>query len=245
VGVSVELRGVSKRYRTNEHVITALKDVELAVPEGTVMAITGPPGSGKSTLLHVIGAMDRPDSGVVRVGQWDVTALGRSRESAFRRTVGFVYQYFQLRPALSVLDNVVGPLPHRMRFDKVAKGQRLLATVGLEGREKALPPRLSGDERLRVAIARALINDPGLLLADEPTGNLDSGAAIEIMQLLLDLRADQGMTVIVASHNPLVASRCDRMIRLQDGAVVEDLVVRRTRTPDELLKRIGRLGPGA
>lgn len=246
MGVDVELRGVSKRYRTNGHVITALDDVELTVAAGAVVAITGPSGSGKSTLLYVIGAMDRPDSGTVRVGPCAVTTLSHSAESDHRRTIGFVFQRFHLHPGLSVLDNILAPLGHSGRpFDKLAKGRQLLATVGLEGRENGLPARLSGSEQQRVAIARALVNDPGLLLADDPTGNLDSGTSIEIMQVLRDLRANRGMTVIIASRDPLAAARCDRMVRLADGAVVEDLVVRRTRTPEELLERIGRLGPGA
>jgi putative ABC transport system ATP-binding protein len=245
VGVDVELRGVTKRYPTNGHAITALSDVQLQVESGALVAVTGPSGSGKSTLLHVIGAMDGPDSGTVRVGCRNVTKLSRSEESDYRRTIGFVFQQFHLLPALTVLENVMAPLlPFRTPFDKPARARRLLAGVGLDGREMALPSNLAAGEQQRVAIARALINNPGLVLADEPTGNLDSGTSNEIMDLLLALRVQREMTLIIATHDPLVASRCNRIVRLEDGAVVDDLWVRRAASSTELLERIVRLSPG-
>jgi putative ABC transport system ATP-binding protein len=188
--------------------------------------VAGPSGSGKSTLLHVIGAMDTPDAGSIVVGGREVTALSRGEQAAYRRTIGFVFQRFHLLPALSVRDNVAAPvLPYRTAYDKFARASELLAAVGLGGRGNSLPSRLSGGEQQRVAIARALINEPGLLLADEPTGNLDSVTGAEIVNLILNLRSRRGMTVIVATHDPLVASRCDRVVKLRDGKVVDDVRV--------------------
>ncbi|MEW5990023.1 MAG: ABC transporter ATP-binding protein [Chloroflexota bacterium] len=222
MGYAIELTGVSKHYARDGQVVTALEDVQLAIGDGEAVAVVGPSGSGKSTLLHVIGAMDAPDAGTVVVGGREVTALGRGQQAAYRRTIGFVFQRFHLLPALSVRDNVAAPvLPYRTPYDKFARAGELLDAVGLGGRGNSLPSRLSGGEQQRVAIARALINDPGLLLADEPTGNLDSVTGAAIVDLILDLRGTRGMTVIVATHDPLVASRCDRVIRLRDGRVAE------------------------
>ena len=244
-GVDVRLEGVSRRYATGYGRDTlALDSVDLGVPAGAVIAISGPSGSGKSTLLHLVGAMDSPDAGGVRVDGIEVNRLSKKAQATYRRGIGFVFQRFHLLPALTVLDNVVAPLlPYRTQFDKFARGGELLAGVGLAGKDRLLPSQLSGGEQQRVAIARALVNSPKLLLADEPTGNLDSATGAEIIQLLLDLRASQGMTVMVATHDPLIVSRCNRVVRLRDGRVVEDLPVSPSH-PDELLNRIGRLSPG-
>ena len=226
MGVAVELHGVSKRYPADGQGVVALAEVTLSVAAGEALAVAGPSGSGKSTLLHVIGAMDRPDAGSIRVGDREVTRLSGAQQAAYRRTIGFVFQRFHLLPALTVRDNVAAPLlPYRTAFDKLARAGELLAAVGLEGRGSSFPARLSGGEQQRVAIARALINEPGLLLADEPTGNLDSVTGAGIVDLILDLRRTRGMTVIVATHDPGVASRCDRIVRLRDGRVVEDAPV--------------------
>lgn len=241
-GTSVLLDRVTKRYSTGSGSITALSDIKLSVPAGSIIGLTGPSGSGKSTMLHVVGAMDAADSGSVRVGDVDVSALGRREQAAYRRTIGFVFQRFHLLPALTALDNVAAPLlPFRTPFDKFARARELLAAVGLGGREEALPSQLSGGQQQRVAIARALINDPGLLLADEPTGNLDSATGVEIIQLLLDVRRERAMTVIVATHNALVAARCDRVVRLLDGRVLDDVEVSADADSQETLTRIGRL----
>jgi putative ABC transport system ATP-binding protein len=192
----------------------------------------------------MIGAMDSPDEGAIWVGRRDVTNLSRKKQVAYRRTIGFVFQRFHLLPALTVLDNVVAPvLPYRTDFDKSRRARELLEAVGLAGKGATLPARLSGGEQQRVAIARALINAPGLLLADEPTGNLDSSNSADIMQLVLDLRRERGMTILVATHDPVVATRCDRIVRLQDGRVVEDFPVPHDAT-DDVLDRITRLAPG-
>jgi putative ABC transport system ATP-binding protein len=243
-GFRVELRGVTKRFQGGARTINALDSVSFSLEPGGVLAVTGPSGSGKSTLLHVVGAMDEADSGSIAVGDFAVHELDGRGQVGYRRRIGFVFQHFHLLPALTTRENVAAPLlPHRVDFDKQARARELLAAVGLADREDDLPWQLSGGEQQRVAIARALVNDPGLLLADEPTGNLDSETGLEIVQLLLDLRAERAMTVIIVTHNPLVAARCDRVARLQDGRLLDDVEVPRHIPPDEMLARISRIGP--
>ena len=173
---SIALDGVSRRFPLGPGAsVTALEDVTLAVEPGAAVALSGPSGSGKSTLLHLIGALDRPDAGRVTVGGRALDGLSRRELAAHRRSVGFVFQRFNLLPALTVLDNVLAPvLPYRVAFDKDERARALLAAVGLEERAASLPAQLSGGEQQRVAIARALINRPPVVLADEPTGNLDT-----------------------------------------------------------------------
>jgi putative ABC transport system ATP-binding protein len=242
-GAPIELHEVSKRYGSGERAITALDRVTLDLAAGGLLAVTGPSGSGKSTLLHLLGAMDRADSGTIRVGETDVTALSRSGQVAYRRRIGFVFQRFHLLPALTALDNVAAPLlPLRASFDKHERARTLLDAVGLAGREDALPAELSGGQQQRVAIARALVGDPILLLADEPTGNVDTRTGSAILDLLLKLRATRGMTVVLATHDTVIASRCERIVRLLDGRVLDDVTVPKSEA-DELLERIGRIEP--
>lgn len=243
-GAALELWQVSKRYGSGERGIVALDQVTLRIEAGGLLAVTGPSGSGKSTLLHLLGAMDHVDSGTIHVGDTEVTAISRSAQVAYRRTIGFVFQRFHLLPALTALDNVAAPLlPLRTSFDKHERARHLLEAVGLAGREQALPAELSGGQQQRVAIARALIGDPILLLADEPTGNLDTRTGSQILDLLLELRVDRGMTVVVATHDPAIASRCDRVIRLLDGRVQDDVAIPRSTGGDQLLERISRIEP--
>ncbi len=243
-GARVEVTGLAKRYSSGGASVTALDGVDLIVAAGALVAIAGPSGSGKSTLLHMIGAMDRPDTGSVRVGEWKVTSLSRQEQVGYRRQIGFVFQRFHLLPALTALDNVAAPLlPYRTDFDKHERARDLLAAVGLGGREAALPWELSGGEQQRVAIARALVNEPILLMADEPTGNLDSQTGTEIIELLLGLRRRRGMTVIIATHDPVIASRCDRIVRLLDGRVLDEVAVEPSAPPEEVLERISRIEP--
>jgi putative ABC transport system ATP-binding protein len=243
-GFRVELRGVTKKFQAGTRTISALDSVSFALDPGGVLAVTGPSGSGKSTLLHIVGAMDEADAGSITVGDFAVHELDGRAQVGYRRRIGFVFQHFHLLPALTTRDNVAAPLlPYRVDFDKHERARELLAAVGLEGREDDLPSQLSGGEQQRVAIARALVNDPGLLLADEPTGNLDSETGLEIVQLLLDLRAERGMTVIVVTHNPLVAARGDRVARLHDGRLLDDVEVPRPVPPEEMLARISRIEP--
>jgi putative ABC transport system ATP-binding protein len=243
-GAPIELREVSKRYGSDERAIVALDRVTLSLEAGGLLAVTGPSGSGKSTLLHLLGAMDRADSGTIRVGDTDVAALSSSGQVAYRRRIGFVFQRFHLLPALTALDNVAAPLlPLRTTFDKHERAAQLLEAVGLGGREQSLPAELSGGQQQRVAIARALVGDPILLLADEPSGNLDTRTGGAILDLLLELRARRGMTVVLATHDTVLASRCQRVVRLLDGRVFADVAVRRGADGDELLERIGRIEP--
>jgi putative ABC transport system ATP-binding protein len=243
-GGAVELRGVCKRYGTGQgEQVTAADDVSLTIEGGAFIALTGASGSGKSTLLHMIGAIERPDSGEITVGGTTVTALRGGAQADYRRTVGFVFQRYNLLPALTAIDNVIAPvLPYRTPWDKRDRARELLAAVGLAGRERSLPARMSGGEQQRIAIARALVNTPALLLADEPTGNLDSANANEILDLLARLRAEHQMTIILASHDPQIAARAERLIRLRDGAVIDDIQLTADRPVEDLLRDVGQLG---
>jgi putative ABC transport system ATP-binding protein len=224
--------------------VTAVDDVTLTVEPGRALAVTGPSGSGKSTLLHLIGAIDQPSAGEVVVDGQILSSLKRRQLALYRRNVGFIFQRYHLLPALTAANNVLAPvLPYRTDYDKRARASELLQAVGLGGRERALPSRLSGGEQQRVAIARALVNTPRLLLADEPTGNLDSTTGGEIVDLLLSLREQYSMTIIMATHNPQVAARCDRLIRLRDGRVAEDMSICGSDSPDKTLRRISQLLP--
>jgi len=219
-GAPVELSGVSRRYGQGDATIIALDDITASVAPAEAVALMGPSGSGKSTLLHLVGAMDQPTAGTITVDGQAIHALGRSAAAAYRRRIGFVFQRFHLLAALSALDNVLAPLlPLRVRPDPEPKATALLALVGLAGRERATPSQLSGGQQQRVAIARAMINDPIVLLADEPTGNLDTTTGADILNLLLDLRAQHGTTLLIATHDPTIASHCDRIIHLADGHI--------------------------
>jgi putative ABC transport system ATP-binding protein len=243
-GASIVLDGVTKSYGagTNEAVVAA-DHVCLRIDPGSMVALSGASGSGKSTLLHLIGAIDHPDSGTVVTNGIEVSALRGSKLSDYRRTVGFVFQRYNLLPALSALDNVIAPvLPYRTSFDKKERARELLSDVGLGGREKSIPSQMSGGEQQRVAIARALMNRPSLLLADEPTGNLDSTNASEVLALLEDLRIQRQMTMILATHDAQVAARCERLIRLRDGAVVDDMDLSEEYAAEEVIRRVGQLG---
>jgi putative ABC transport system ATP-binding protein len=243
-GSALELRGVSKRYGTGQGgQVTAADDVTVTIEAGAFVAVTGASGSGKSTLLHMIGAIERPDSGTIISNGTEVTALRGAAQADYRRTVGFVFQRYNLLPALTALDNIIAPvLPYRTRWDKRDRARQLLAAVGLAGRERSLPARMSGGEQQRIAIARALINTPALLLADEPTGNLDSGNAAEILDLLARLRAEHDMTIVLASHDPQVAARAERLIRLRDGAVIDDIQLTQDRPVEDIIRHISQLG---
>jgi len=204
--------------------VRALDGVTLEIAAGEFVAVTGPSGSGKSTLLNLIGTLDRPTSGRIVVDGVDVGALRGNALADFRRErIGFVFQMFHLVPTLTALESVMLPLlPYRrgLRFRLEERARELLEIMGLGDRLHHLPGQLSGGEQQRVAIARALINNPKVLLADEPTGNLDSKVGMEIISLLRQLNRERGITVIVATHNPAVAREADRIIQLQDGKIV-------------------------
>lgn len=225
LGATVTVTDLQKSYGLDTgQQITAANHLHLTLEPGSVVAVSGPSGSGKSTLLHLIGAIDRPDAGTIDVDETPVTTLRARHLAQYRRSVGFVFQRYHLLPALTALDNVLAPvLPYHTDYDKRARALELLAAVGLHGRDTSLPSRLSGGQQQRVAIARALINTPRLLLADEPTGNLDSATGHEILQLLLTLRKRHGMTILLATHDPVVAAHADRLLRMRDGALVDDI----------------------
>lgn len=218
----VEVSGLRKTYGTGSGTpVRACDGVDLSVEVGETVALTGPSGSAKSTLLYLLGALERPDSGTIDVAGQRVTSMRRKELAAYRRRVGFVFQRFHLLPTLTALDNVIVPvLPHRVDFDRRARARELLAAVGLQGREGFLSSKLSGGQQQRVAVARALIGGPRLILADEPTGNLDSQAGEDVLNLLTGLREQHGTTVVMATHDADVVARCDRVVRLRDGRVV-------------------------
>ncbi|MFD7861258.1 ABC transporter ATP-binding protein [Streptomyces sp. NPDC057682] len=222
--MSTAMIGVNDLHKTygagTSSPVRACDGVDLEIGRGEFVALTGPSGSGKSTLLYLLGALDRPDSGTIDVDGERVTSMSRAELAAYRRRVGFVFQRFHLLPALTALDNVIAPvLPHRVDFDRRARARELLASVGLEGREQALPSKLSGGQQQRVAVARALIGGPRLILADEPTGNLDSRSGEDVLDLLAGLRERTGVTVVLATHDAHVVERCDRVVRVRDGRV--------------------------
>lgn len=221
-GADVSLHQVSRRYSTGRgDEVAALRDVSLDIAAGQTVAVIGPSGSGKSTLLHILGGMDRPTSGEVRVGRHRLDLLKPRDLTLYRRDVGFVFQKYHLLPALTALDNVVAPLlPRRSAFDRRARAQALLDAVGLGDRAKAMPSQLSGGQQQRVAIARALIASPSLLLADEPTGGLDSATGHDVMTLMLRLANERGSTLVVVTHNADVASMCSRTLEMHDGSFV-------------------------
>ncbi|MFF9340235.1 MULTISPECIES: ABC transporter ATP-binding protein [unclassified Streptomyces] len=225
-GAALEITGLTRVFGRGEARITAADAITLSVPAGQSVAVTGRSGSGKSTLLHLLGAIERADAGTVLVDGDDITALRRKRLTDYRRSVGFVFQRFHLLPALTVLDNVLAPvLPRRTAYDKRERARELLRAVGLDGREHAHPGQLSGGQQQRVALARALVDTPRLLLADEPTGALDSATGAEVMDLIVRLGREHGTTVLIATHEAAVADGCDRRLRMSDGRVVEDSAV--------------------
>jgi putative ABC transport system ATP-binding protein len=219
-GIAARVTGLRKVYGSGATATVALCDVDLLLRRGEVVALTGPSGSGKSTLLHLLGAMDEPTAGSVQVAGLTIAGLSDAKASAFRnRHVGFVFQSFHLVPTLTVQENIAlpGRLAARPAAEVAARAAELAARVGLGAMLKRRPDQLSGGERQRVAIARALINDPALLLADEPTGNLDHAAGAGIMQLFRELSRERGLAVLVASHDPLVTAAADRRVALLDG----------------------------
>jgi putative ABC transport system ATP-binding protein len=220
-GFDLHLRDVRKTYLSGaDEPVIAVDGVSLDLAAGRILALTGPSGSGKSTLLHLLGAIDAPDSGTIQVDGTELAGLNRKRLAGYRATVGFVFQSFHLLPALSARDNITAPvLPRRRKlaFDPAARAQQLLDAVGLGGRGGSLPSQLSGGQQQRVAIARALIMNPGLLLADEPTGSLDSAIGGEIVDLLLSVNAEYGTTLVIATHDRTIAERCGQVLRMRDG----------------------------
>jgi putative ABC transport system ATP-binding protein len=216
--MSVELRSVSKAYDEGERRREVLCDLTLDVADGEVVALVGRSGSGKSTLLNIIAGIDRPSAGTISVDGQQVSALSERERTLFRRRrLGFVFQFFNLLPTLTVEENVRLPLELVGRGGERAPVERLLAAVGLADRAGTFPDRLSGGEQQRVALARALAHDPALVLADEPTGALDSDTGRAVLALLLELARAKGRTVILVTHSQEVARAADRVLVLERG----------------------------
>ena len=219
----IELKDVIKTYKLGDEVLNALDDVNLAIHKGEFVAITGPSGSGKSTLANIIGGLDRPTSGSIVVDGNDLSRVRDRQMSDYRnRHIGFVFQSFNLQGTQTALENVMLPLVFaRMKSrDRKARAKECLEAVGLGDRLKHRPSQLSGGQRQRVAIARALAIQPSIILADEPTGNLDTSRGEEIMKLLRDLNV-QGITLVVITHDMAVAKQADRVIEIRDGKVTK------------------------
>lgn len=218
----IKLENAARTYHMGKTDVAALRGVDLKIEDGELVAIMGPSGSGKSTLMHLIGALDQPDEGSMVFGEQDVSKQGRNQLAELRgKHIGFVFQSFNLIATLTALENVELPMMYQgvARKDRLTKARNLLEQLGVGDRADHLPTELSGGEQQRVAIARALVNDPDLLLADEPTGNLDSKTGKQIMELLAKLNEEQGMTVVLVTHDPAVARYAQRTIHIFDGKV--------------------------
>jgi putative ABC transport system ATP-binding protein len=224
----IELRDVSKSYRRDANEITVLDRVSISVPEGDFLGLMGPSGSGKSTLLNLLAGIDRPNQGSVRIGDTDITRLSDRALAAWRsRHIGFIFQLYNLIPVLTAFENVELPL----LLTNLSKKQRrehvrtALAIVGLTDRERHYPRQLSGGQEQRVAIARAIVTDPTVLLADEPTGDLDAKSAAEVLTLLQRLNTEFKKTIVLVTHDPHAAERTRRLLHLEKGTLVEQVRV--------------------
>ena len=221
--VIAAVEGLTKSYKVGGSKVEALKAVDLNIHQGEFVAITGTSGSGKSTLLQLIGGLDKPDSGSVTILEQNIAQMSDKKLSHFRnKTIGFVFQFFYLQPFLDLQNNIEVPamFARTPRASRHERSQALAKTVGLHERIKHLPRELSGGQMQRAAIARALQNSPSILLADEPTGNLDRANALAIFDLFRDICDNQGTTVVVVTHDLGLAAMADRMIEMQDGAIV-------------------------
>ncbi len=222
MSVTVETREVVKSYRDGERVTEVLRGVDLFVEAGEMVSIVGPSGCGKSTLLHILGGLDRPDGGTVSIGSRNLAQMGRRELADFRSaTLGFVFQFHQLLPDFTALENVMMPgrIAGRPLAEVRERAAELLGMVALQHRMAHYPSELSGGERQRVALCRALALHPPLLLADEPTGNLDPASGEQVLDLLLGLRESLGVTAVLVTHNPGVAKRCGRVFELSAGRI--------------------------
>lgn len=219
----LSIRKLTKLYTQGDRTNKVLDSVDLDIYEGEFFVLLGKSGSGKSTLLNMISGIDHPDSGSIVIGDTDITTLKERQQTLFRRDhIGIVFQFFNLIPTLTVLENITLPreLSGTASRDAEQDAQRLLERVGLGNRADSFPDKLSGGEQQRVAIARALTHSPRLVLADEPTGNLDEETGQQVLRLLLELTRDTGRTLVMATHNPEIVPFADRVCRIQDGKLV-------------------------
>ncbi|MEP7382321.1 MAG: ABC transporter ATP-binding protein [Gemmatimonadota bacterium] len=225
----LEARGLTKEFDSGTHHLTVLSDVSFRIPQGALVAIVGPSGSGKTTLLGLLAGLDTPTRGTVLLDDEDLTAMTEDQRARLRGAkVGFVFQSFQLIPTLTAIENVQVPLELRGDGGAPARARALLERVGLGDRLDHFPSQLSGGEQQRVAIARAFVNQPRILLADEPTGNLDGTTGARIVALLEELNRESGSTVVLVTHDLTLAERTQRVIRLADGVVVDDRTIGET-----------------
>ncbi|MBA3949767.1 MAG: ABC transporter ATP-binding protein [Acidobacteria bacterium] len=230
----IELRDVTKTVTSGAGQLTILHPLSLTIADGSTAAITGPSGSGKSTLLGLMAGLDAPTSGAIVIDGVDLTALGEEALARLRGSrIGIVFQFFHLIPSLTALENVMVPLELANRADAKSRAQTLIADVGLSDRGHHYPSQLSGGEQQRVAIARALANDPAVLLADEPTGNLDSATGTQVIEILLEVNRRRGTTLVLVTHDPALARMADMSVQLRDGRIerVEDLTGHLTGQP--------------
>jgi putative ABC transport system ATP-binding protein len=219
----IELRNVSKVYRAGDVPVPALRDVDLSIGRGELLSIVGASGSGKSTLMNILGCLDRPTRGAYELGGRDVGRLSDDQLAVVRnRLIGFIFQSFNLLPRLNALEQVMVPLVFRGVSDRRRRALFALREVGLLERVHHKPTQLSGGQQQRVAIARALVTQPAIILADEPTGALDSKTAAELMDTFVRLNKERGITVVFVTHDPRIAAYTDRVIELSDGEVVAD-----------------------
>lgn len=224
----LRVENLMKVYGSGENEVRALDGVSFSVEKGAFVAIIGPSGSGKSTLLHILGGVDTPTSGKVYMEDQDVYAQNEEQLAVFRRRqVGLIYQFYNLIPVLNVTENITLPVLMDGRKVNEKRLQELIATLKLEGREQHLPNQLSGGQQQRVSIARSLITKPSIILADEPTGNLDSKNSAEILSLLHRMHREYRQTIVLITHDASIALQADRILTLQDGRIVQDEVIRR------------------
>jgi putative ABC transport system ATP-binding protein len=217
----IELHNVDKEYGMDDVKLKVLNGVNLKIKEAEIAAIMGPSGSGKSTLLHILGCLDRPTRGKVIIDGIDVSRLSDNGLAKIRREkVGFIFQFFNLIPTFTALENVELPMIFSRRPNRKEKAKELLGAVGLYQRLNHHPSQLSGGETQRVSIARALANDPKLILADEPTGNLDSKSGKEVLDILVKLNKEKGTTLLIVTHDISIAKRAERIIKIRDGMIV-------------------------
>lgn len=223
----IEVKNVIKRYQTGDDSFNALNNVSLSIEEGEFVAIMGASGSGKSTFMNMLGTLDKPNSGSYHLDGIDVLSLNSDELSKIRnQKIGFVFQGFNLISRTSAVENVELPMiyygvPENERHERA---MHALKIVGLEGRANHMPNQMSGGQQQRVAIARAIINDPPLILADEPTGNLDTKTSIEVMEFFVNLNAKTGKTIVLVTHEPDIAEYCKRVVRFKDGNIISDEV---------------------
>jgi len=220
----IDVRNITKELKLGQHTIHALRGVSMAIYPGEMVGIVGPSGSGKSTLLGIIGGLDTPTSGQLLIDGVDVTAMGEDKLTEIRNEkIGFIFQFFNLIPTLTALENVALPIQfaRQQKYAPNKRAKELLALLGLGDRTHHRPSQLSGGQQQRVAIARALANNPPLILADEPTGNLDSDSSASVLAALENIRQNSGSTIVLVTHDPELAARAERTLTLVDGQILE------------------------